>query len=791
MRPPTGNEWKDVDIPHVVMTSDVTWDPSMYDCDPSTMDHSTSTQLLNAEPRSDLWDRSAHVTRCIYEHDSITIYKPASILPAVPDYDSLRPLLGWIPSTRVKDTLSCTTQWYKAENRPWMREHWRSRFPAANLPRRNEKAAMDTIYSDTPAADDGISGHGGCTMLQFYCGCKSNLAHGEPLRSESNIPDTILDYFRKCGVPTILFSDNAKAELSKAVTDILRQYAVEQQTSEPHHQNQNPAERRIQDIKCMTNILLDRTGTPPAYWLLCMLYVIGLLNHVSCPSNTDKMTPIQAAYGYVPDLSKYFNFHWWQRVLYKNNTKSFPSHTYEGIGHFVGIADHCGDVLTFLILTDETRQVIQRSCVRPLDPENPNIRVLQELMADGEDSDETYESVPKVVQSIPEAFVPELDPSTVKLPKFSPEELLGRTFLHDTADGERVRAEIVRKIEDKDAENHKNIKFLVNWGCDLNDQAYEEIMLYNELSDLCEHQDKLEMEDPERLHTYKQILDHEGPLKQGHTNYKGSMWNVKVQWDDGTITWEPLTIIAKDDPAGVAQYTIKKELLHLPGWKRFKRLSKCTKKMTRMVKQAIMASKHHGGPIFMFGIQVPRNHKEAVELDNKNGNRKWQDAEDLELDQLDEYETFNDIGKRRLPRNYRYIKVFIIYAVKHDGRHKARLVAGGHLTPASDSAYSSVVSLRGLRLAIAIGELNGLKCMVGDVGNAYLEAYTKELVGFVAGPEFGDCEGHTLIIVKALYGLRSSGRQWAEKFADTMRDMGFQQCKNGPRYMVKGCRQHI
>ena len=113
----------------------------------------------------------------------------------------------------------------------------------------------------------------------------------------------------------------------------------------------------------MTNILLDRTGTPPQYWLLCMLYVIGLINHLSCPSNTDKMTPIQAAYGYVPDLSKYLNFHWWQRVLYKNNTKSFPSHTYEGIGRFVGIADHCGDVLTFLILTNDTQQVIPQSCV--------------------------------------------------------------------------------------------------------------------------------------------------------------------------------------------------------------------------------------------------------------------------------------------------------------------------------------------------------------------------------------------------------------------------------------------
>ena len=162
----------------------------------------------------------------------------------------------------------------------------------------------------------------------------------------------------------------------------------------------------------------------------------------------------------------------------------------------MGIADHCGDVLTFLILTEDTQKVIPRSCVRPLDPENPNIRVLQELLPDGEDEDQ--ENVTKVVQSLPEAFVPQIDPNNVNLPKFAPDELVGRTFLHDTGNGERVRAEIVKKIEDLDAENHKNIKFLVNWGQDNADAHYEEIMLYNEPSALCERQDQDELDDPER-----------------------------------------------------------------------------------------------------------------------------------------------------------------------------------------------------------------------------------------------------------------------------------------------------
>eukprot|EP00957_Ditylum_brightwellii_P031038 2352072-Ditylum_brightwellii.AAC.1 len=60
----------------------------------------------------------------------------------------------------------------------------------------------------------------------------------------------------------------------------------------------------------------------------------------------------------------------------------------------------------------------------------------------------------------------------------------------------------------------------------------------------------------------------------------------------------------------------------------------------------------------------------------------------------------------------------MVYAVKHDGRHKSRIVAGGHLTDAPvESVYSGVVSLRGVRLVIFLAELNGLKVYQTDVGN--------------------------------------------------------------------------
>ena len=55
-----------------------------------------------------------------------------------------------------------------------------------------------------------------------------------------------------------------------------------------------------------------------------------------------------------------------------------------------------------------------------------------------------------------------------------------------------------------------------------------------------------------------------------------------------------------------------------------------------------------------------------------------------------------------------------------------------------------------------------------DIGNAaYLEAKTEdEKVYVTAGPEFGEKEGHIFVIDKALYGLKTSGKRWHERFSD-------------------------
>jgi hypothetical protein len=154
-------------------------------------------------------------------------------------------------------------------------------------------------------------------------------------------------------------------------------------------------------------------------------------------------------------------------------------------------------------------------------------------------------------------------------------------------------------------------------------------------------------------------------------------------------------------------------------------------------------------------------------------------ATSLEMVQLDHYDCFHDQGKRvHIPKGFKTIQVHHIYNVKHNGRHKAQLVADGHLTGIPvDSVYSGVVTLRGLRLLIFLAELNDLQTWATDIGNAYLEALTSEKVFIIAVPEFGILQGHVMIIYKALNGLRSSDTCWHDRLTDCLRAEGFFPCK--------------
>ena len=75
------------------------------------------------------------------------------------------------------------------------------------------------------------------------------------------------------------------------------------------------------------------------------------------------------------------------------------------------------------------------------------------------------------------------------------------------------------------------------------------------------------------------------------------------------------------------------------------------------------------GPLYKFGVEVPRNIGHAYQLDKDNGNTNWANAIKLELENLQGYETFIDKGIGVHPEGYKKIIVHFVFDVKHDLRH--------------------------------------------------------------------------------------------------------------------------
>jgi hypothetical protein len=120
-----------------------------------------------------------------------------------------------------------------------------------------------------------------------------------------------------------------------------------------------------------------------------------------------------------------------------------------------------------------------------------------------------------------------------------------------------------------------------------------------------------------------------------------------------------------------------------------------------MVNQAKLKS-FNNAPKLKNGYKIPQTYEPAMQFDMKNGNTKWQDAIALELQQINEYETFTDVGhhtQAKIPNGYKNIRVHFVFDAKH-----------GQLTEVPlESFYSGVVSLRGFRLVLFLAELNKLE----------------------------------------------------------------------------------
>ncbi len=237
IRPFTNKEWDD--LPHVIMTADVEWDPTIIDCKIEDGEEWFDTMQDLPEPDPDpLFDEFGdyrhiqHVAQVVVNsnnidnhvikdyNDVLQLYNQ-NVMPSKIDYESYRPKLAWLPVDVVKKTFERTTQFYRMPMGTNLKKRYKSPFPACNVHRRDEPVATDTVYSDTPAIDSGI------TAAQLFVCTESMVCDVYPLKSDRQFVNVLQDNIQRRGAMSKLISDRAQVEISNKVQNVLRNYIIE------------------------------------------------------------------------------------------------------------------------------------------------------------------------------------------------------------------------------------------------------------------------------------------------------------------------------------------------------------------------------------------------------------------------------------------------------------------------------------------------------------------------------------------------------------------------------------
>ena len=209
--------------PHVFFTSPDEWDPSVLDHDPPHLDGLDPSQVPDQPFGDPMFDAYGYFNERIIANHNILLDAPpeaygsyteiSSVFtanlhqrsPQEPDWNALHPFFAWTSPSSIKDTFNVTMRHGTAPHtQDYIKNHFKSRNPVFNIPRCSEAVATDTIFSDTPAVDDGS------TMAQFFCGRDTLVCDAYGIKSTKQFINTLSDNIRKRGAMDTLISDGGK-----------------------------------------------------------------------------------------------------------------------------------------------------------------------------------------------------------------------------------------------------------------------------------------------------------------------------------------------------------------------------------------------------------------------------------------------------------------------------------------------------------------------------------------------------------------------------------------------------
>lgn len=198
-----------------------------------------------------------------------------------------------------------------------------------------------------------------------------------------------------------------------------------------------------------------------------------------------------------------------------------------------------------------------------------------------------------------------------------------------------------------------------------------------------------------------------------------------------------------------------------------------------------------------FTDDEPQTYDDAMA---SSDSRKWKEAMDTEISALIENGTWQCVDKVD-DMESEIIECKWVFKKKKDesgnvAKYKARLVARGFQQKGMSFSdiYSPVAKLPSIRVFLAVCNKFDMKIHQLDVCSAFLNGDIKENVYITLPKGFKEKEGTVCKLRKSLYGLKSSPKNWNDKFHELMLEMKFIRCEHEYCLYIKvteSCRIYV
>lgn len=651
-------------------------------------------------------------------------------------------------------------------------------------------------------------------------------ARGYGLKSESDVSGSLKNLFRDVGFPRVLRPDDAESLTGGEFKRVANKAQVPIHPSEPYHPDQNLAEDCIREASRMYVRFMTSRGIPKAFWDRVFIYCLELRSHmVLGHSRQDGECGATVITGNTSDISHLADFSIYDWCWALSPTSSTQEN--KQLCRWLGPSFSVGGSLCYACASARGR-ILHRSSVIPLNIEERNsddVKTMKRRFTD-ELHNRLKNSDPIAVDSElfstdAEADAKYIRPLNAKddTPQFERYEDDHMEPFIEAPSEEDQQQEFDKYVGVKVRKNEDGIDYFgvvkgrkrradgtmvgtynersvldtaiyeIEWhdyaGKKSGTAAYRaneviEAMLMN-----------VDDEGNSMLHI-REFVNHEKEnsalhADDGHIVVNGKRvprrttkgWKMCAEVQGGETEWMDLKIAKEAYPIQVAEYAVANKLVSEPAfaWWVPYTLRKRDRVLKIVKRRALTRRKKE-----KFGLELPASgpkgvHR-AIEIDAETGTNHWSDAMNKEVKTvlpalriLEENES--------VPPGYTLIELMTVFDVKMDLTRKARICARGDQTdPPLSVTYASVVTRESIRLGFLLASLNRVDILSADIAGAYLNAKCAEKIYTVLGEEFGDLKGRTAIVVKALYGLKSSAFAWRSTLSKTLKEeMEFVQCR--------------